>query len=425
MKNILITLIIIITLSAAYSNRPIILKKDIIWQEQAYTYTPTPNDEIEIYSFDGANYESSHPTLPYFTTRFPVEGYGRLSVELIHAVYKPLDKKASKDDEFLNSDLKFISSVVKDRSDFFGQIRFIPIRKTANGKFEKLVSFELKINFTASSNFTFRGGNTFNSVLSDDNTYKIGIRKNGIHKMDYNFLKNELKVPIDGVDIKKIKIYGNGGGMLPEKISISRIDDLFENAIQVVDSNNDGKFNSGDYILFYAEEAGKWSLNSSTNLFRYQKNIYSDLNYYFIKISGENGKRLSTRTSLQSTNYTSNSFNDYIHFEEDKVNLLHKLPNQGSGKKWFGDHFEALREKDYNNIFTFPNLIQTEAVSFRVEFAGRSDVKTKFKITLNGQTFTSKPIASTTTSKQDGIYAYIQKIDQTFNASSDQIAVKI
>ncbi len=46
--------------------------------------------------------------------------------------------------------------------------------------------------------------------------------------------------------------FGNGGGMLPEKNSDARRDDLQEIAIAIYDGN-DGNFDEGDYILFYAE----------------------------------------------------------------------------------------------------------------------------------------------------------------------------
>ncbi len=46
-----------------------------------------------------------------------------------------------------------------------------------------------------------------------------------------------------------IRIFGNGGGMLPEKNSDARRDDLQEIAIAIYDGN-DGNFDEGDYILF-------------------------------------------------------------------------------------------------------------------------------------------------------------------------------
>ncbi len=57
---------------------------------------------------------------------------------------------------------------------------------------------------------------------------------------------------LSGVNPDHIRIFGNGGGMLPEKNSDARRDDLQEIAIAIYDGN-DGNFDEGDYILFYAE----------------------------------------------------------------------------------------------------------------------------------------------------------------------------
>ena len=52
------------------------------------------------------------------------------------------------------------------------------------------------------------------------------------------------------VDPRTIKIYNNGGKALPEDPNAARPSDLVENAILYVGQDN-GKFNDGDYILFY------------------------------------------------------------------------------------------------------------------------------------------------------------------------------
>jgi hypothetical protein len=50
-----------------------------------------------------------------------------------------------------------------------------------------------------------------------------------------------------------IRIFGNGGAMLPEWNAVPRPDDLQENAIEVVDGG-DGVFNNNDYLIFYAPD---------------------------------------------------------------------------------------------------------------------------------------------------------------------------
>ncbi len=69
--------------------------------------------------------------------------------------------------------------------------------------------------------------------------------------MDRTFLL-KAGINIASVAPAHIKLYGNGGGMLPQANSSFRHQDLNENAIYV-EGEKDGRFDEGDYILFYAQ----------------------------------------------------------------------------------------------------------------------------------------------------------------------------
>ena len=65
--------------------------------------------------------------------------------------------------------------------------------------------------------FQSRGQRTYkpNSVLSTGNWYKISILQSGVYKIDVPFLK--LRWVLSGsISLIQIKIFGNGGRMLPE-----------------------------------------------------------------------------------------------------------------------------------------------------------------------------------------------------------------
>ena len=81
----------------------------------------------------------------------------------------------------------------------------------------------------------------YNSVLSSGNWYKISTKSNGIYKLDYSSIL-QFGVNVNNLLIQDIKLYGNGGGMLPKLNSDFRHDDLTENAIKIYDSNNNGVF---------------------------------------------------------------------------------------------------------------------------------------------------------------------------------------
>ncbi|MDV7395453.1 hypothetical protein RZS08_28965, partial [Arthrospira platensis SPKY1] len=147
----------------------------------------------------------------------------------------------------------------------FGKIQFIPIRKTGPNTFERLVEFTLDIQQKpATPPMVQRGGGpTYNSVLRDGAIYKIGVSRTGVHKIDYNFLVDQLGIAAASINPARIQLFGNGGGMLPEAVSDSRPDDLIENPILVVDGG-DGKFDPGDYILFFAQGPSIWKRDESS-----------------------------------------------------------------------------------------------------------------------------------------------------------------
>ena len=119
------------------------------------------------------------------------------------------------------------------------------------------------------------------SVLSDGDWYKITTNQEGIYKLDYSDFQ-DIGVNVSNLQISSIRLYGNGGGMLPRLNSEFRHLDLVENAIQVKDANNNGFFDNEDYILFYGMSPSVWRFNENTNFFEYDLHLFSDEVAYFL-----------------------------------------------------------------------------------------------------------------------------------------------
>ena len=93
----------------------------------------------------------------------------------------------------------------------------------------------------------------------------------GIYKIDKQMLAS---FGIDvSVDPRTIKIYNNGGKVLPENIEIERPLDLVENAITIV-GEEDGKFDDPDYILFYGRGNSFWDFDEASGT---RKKIFPSL----------------------------------------------------------------------------------------------------------------------------------------------------
>ena len=135
----------------------------------------------------------------------------------------------------------------------------------------------------------------YNSVLSEGKWYKISTNKSGIYKLDYSSVLS-LGVAVNDLQISSIKLYGNGGGMLPKLNSDFRHNDLVENAINIYDSNNNGVFENGDYILFYGQSPNSWKYDAQTSLFKHDTHLFSDEVNYFLTIDNQsNGKRIGQK----------------------------------------------------------------------------------------------------------------------------------
>jgi hypothetical protein len=212
------------------------------------------------------------------------------------------------------------------------------------------------------------------------------------------------------VDPRTIKIYGNGGKMVPLLNSIDYPMDLAENAIEFV-GEEDGVFDSQDYILFYAEGFDNWSEENETNL-----NLYAKRNYYYVTSQGENGKRiLNMSQPNDDATVTINSFDDYQFHEVDQVNIA-KL-----GRVWFGEQFSGDDNEEFT--LTFNNLITTEPIQVEAHGASVAFNPTSFNIEVNSQSIGNLNLSAMSSGGgQDASHSYFTT---TSNVSVDELNFKI
>ena len=226
-----------------------------------------------------------------------------------------------------------------------------------------------------------------NSVLSKGNWIKIGVNTSGIHKIDANFLQR-AGLNLSQINPQNIKIYGNGGGMLPQANDVARAKDLIENAI-FVEGEADGRFDNQDFILFYGQSPHTISYDSLTKCFRHQFNIYSDSTFYFLTVSDSKGLRIKDQNSVSATQEIF-TFDDYVFSEIDTKNILAQDPFAGSGRLWMGEEFNKNSEKTFtfnvSGFSTNSNLLITASV-------GASVLKnTQFLVRANGQNVGNIPL---------------------------------
>lgn len=216
-----------------------------------------------------------------------------------------------------------------------------------------------------------------NSVLAVGNWYKFSVDTTGIFKIDRQFLQ-KLGISTTNLDPRNIRIFGNGGHLLPQLNSDFRNDDLQENAIYSK-GGEDGVFDTDDYILFYARGPHSWELNvSNFNLTKHTNNIYSDKAYYFITVDSGMGKRISLAAEISApANQEISTYQDYLLHEIDKINLF------ANGQQWMGEDFSFNDQQTFR--FNFTDIATTENLNLRVRGAAISFTGTQMNVAINGQ----------------------------------------
>jgi hypothetical protein len=290
---------------------------------------------------------------------------------------------------FVTTDFELTYYTGKSRESELVYAKIIPIRKNKlTGKFELLVAYDPIWDFQSSNKLVNqKNGKRFNnvsnvssSVLSSGKWYKIGVTKDGIYKLDKAFLSG-LGLDIENIDPKNLRIYGNGGKLMPEKNSVFRYDDLQENAIVVV-GENDGVFDSNDYLMFYGEGTDSWKrIKNSKMLFDHQIHYFSDTSFYFITADLGTGKRVSSQNSLPNTPNVTTTKQDFYNFHElNAVNVVK------SGREFYGEKFDL--NTSYSFSFNVPDAAIGDSLYVKSRVLSRSSVVSSYLVNFNNGTFT-------------------------------------
>lgn len=370
---------------------------------------------VKLY-FKTALYESPNDDLPFYTENIPIHSKDvDATITISNAVTEIISTEEGKlISSLLENEFTITHSISTGRNNPFLNIKIIPLRKNGN-LVEKLISCTLDIILT--DNYQAKSRNNIfatESVLKSGNWYKFKISKTGIYKISYSDLSN-MGISPSNIDPRNIRIYGNGGGLLPESNGASFHDDLTENPIYV-HGENDGKFDNNDYILFYSRGPVTWNYNTSSQSFERVNNAYDDYTYLFITTDLGAGKRIEAATTLSGSNiYSYSAFLDYQYYETDDINL------SNMGRTWFCDVFDATLSRNYS--FTFPNVLKTKSAKFKTEVASRNFDGAAFDISIDG--VVKRTLSMPTTSTASNVFANTSTATFNFDADQDLITVNL
>ncbi len=378
--NILI--IFILTINQLYSQN--IVNKHIELNWSISTFTVSDNNQRMELSFDDAIASNFYIGLPAFHYQLTIDSPFQIETHIKNAVYQEISDSLQ---SYIPS-LRNIDTTVKVRNHigssmgkYFADVYIETFRKH-NNKLERLVQFDLLIEkvSTSSTKRIPTKGKTYadHSILEKGQWYKVRIHRDGIYKVSASNL-NSMGFSTSNIPLNQVKIFGNGGGMLPEYNGTYYPDDLLENAIDIHDLNQNGKFDGSDYFLFYGQGPNPWVFSKTNKRFNHTQHLYDNYAYYFITIDNNGGgKRISTEpTPSQSPNHFASNFTDYAYHDNDSLNLIK------SGRTWFGEEFNILT--NFNFSFSFPNIDSQSKVYFRANSIARASATSNMYYTLNGK----------------------------------------
>jgi len=313
--------------------------------------------------------------IPTFSKTWPSESSSKItSFSITNISYKPINTTIPKN--FLNKiprKPKYSLDIVSNANKSEFQLYLEPLVKKGN-TILSIQSFTLNYTAEPLRRVSQKNTATQNAVLANGTWYKFAIDTTGVFKIDVGFLKN-LGINTANLKASDIRIFGNGGAMLPQKNSDFRYDDLQENALFVNDGN-DGIFNNSDFLLFYAKGSDSWQVNPVNGFTSHIKNIYSDKAFYFITVNQGVGKRIETSTPITSnSDLEINNYNDYIFHEKEDVNLF------AVGQQWFGESFSIENSQTFN--FKFRDVDTSQPISIKTRAVVSSSVSSQMQVNLN------------------------------------------
>lgn len=371
--------------------------------------------------FEGSFHPQEQQLPVYFESQQPDAQASSYSVRLLFPIYQKLT----------TAEVKALKPVLNQLADsIVVQVNVGTARKKTvldlsfcplvhrDGGFYKLVSFDWDVKPRQQVGLRSAQALSYadHSVLATGKWRKISVTESGMYKLTYSDIKNM------GIDPAKVQIFGYGGKLLTENFALGGYSDDLPEVAVYKDLGSDGVFNSGDFILFYAQGPISWSYNAYYGMYVRTRNHYSDKAYYFVG-EREGGSLTATLSNYAGTaNKEIGSFTDFLLHEEEKVNLGESMSGHGTGRQLYGEDFIS----NGSQVFTFdvPNPDSTANSKLLTEFAANNQYGTYCNVFAN-QVFLSSMSFPNIDASDDYRYAYDGTALGSFKQKTAELNVQL
>jgi len=188
------------------------------------------------------------------------------------------------------------------------------------------------------------------SALSSGQIFRVSITSAGVYRIDRALLQS-LGLTPDTIDPSSVQVYGNGGRPLEALAGTNRIDDLFELPVERSGAG-DGRFDSADFVLFYASKPSGWGYEDGS--FEHFVHPFSNDNAVFLKI-GSTGRDINESPAPGASSapiFTSTEGRHFVDLEEFLWSREH-----GSGHDWMSRTIPAGGQRSIYSDLTLPGMM--------------------------------------------------------------------
>ena len=383
----------------------------IPWQEKSLQQGETPKLE----------HEDNQDKLPQITRVFELDQKPS-EVKLIPTLTADVSKSVLPDTlvNKIANQYRFHHAIGYAQKQPYLTVTITPLKK-ANGTFELLQEANIKVVYQGKARSLAKRETPDwpnSSPLADGQWYRIGIDTTGIFKLTHDQLKT-LGLKVNELAPGDIQLYGNGGQELPQNNNNDHPKGLKQTPI-AVKAGGDGSFDKGDYILFYGKGAHGWAYHKQKNQFRHNYHPYSNQSYYFLTVDADRApKRVQKAPSLDEATYSTQTFNQLLFHEQDKLTAINR--DIRSGRRWFG---EVFSRSNSTRRFTFQLTGNPDQLKLRYRMAHHWNSQGIFRISTAGKQL-RQVNPNATTGDYTAPFANVKQGAVKFSSDRSQITLSL
>lgn len=395
MKSYLVSLLLLVSICAAHAQT---FQRSVNWisvQEDAYA-KPLGRFDNAYITDDG---------LPVYQEVLELEDSNK-RISVVNPVFTVLKTNTDRHSVGLQRELQVLPRYGRSGTKYWAILEFVPVI-FKDGQYQKLVSFDIEITSSTEKLALVQPVQAWktSSVLATGKWVKLKTSAQGIHKITYDQLQ-----AWGFANPSAVRLYGNGGYMLPKMNDGTYGGDLQQNAVAHA-QDGQGK----NCIFFYSTGTVKWRQDAATGLFIHELNNYSDFAYYFLSDQGTE-KLIETKPAVTApATHQVISFNERAYYEQELENLIR------SGSRWFGEKFLNGQNKSVN--IPLLNPVSGKSVKVFLEGAARSGSNSAMNVTINNASVGAVNFTAVNTSDAIGLYADVK--NKTYELTNSPAAVNL